>query len=264
MSGAGVDPAQFYTGLIAELYEPLVGERARADDYVGFLERTGTPALELACGGGEPLLDLLERGFEVEGLDSSDDMLALCRTKAAQRGLSPVLHRGSMQAFDTGRRYRSIFLAGASFTLLTTDDDALGALRCMYAHLEPGGRALVPLEAANLAVIEAIVGQFRETQSPAGDLLRVGFCGVSTHDGGRNIHQRLRYERHPAGGGAPEIVERTWERRIFDREQFQALVAKTPFGAARLVDRAGSGPGTSDLFVAILARPEADGQGAPA
>ena len=66
------------------------------------------------------LLDLVERGYEVEGLDASQDMLDGCRVKAAERGLQVTLHLGEMQSFSLARRYRSIFLAGASFSLLTT------------------------------------------------------------------------------------------------------------------------------------------------
>lgn len=61
-------PSQFYTGLVAELYDALVSYRPQADEYVPFLERSGTPALELACGSGRPLLDLVARGYDVEGL----------------------------------------------------------------------------------------------------------------------------------------------------------------------------------------------------
>jgi hypothetical protein len=51
-------PAQFYTGLIADVYEALA-IIARAESYAPFFERSGTPALELRCGSGRPLLDLL-------------------------------------------------------------------------------------------------------------------------------------------------------------------------------------------------------------
>ena len=71
-----VDPSQFYTGLVVDLYEPLLSQRARAEEFAPFLERFGAPALELGCGSGIPLLDLVERGFEVDGLDASAEMLA--------------------------------------------------------------------------------------------------------------------------------------------------------------------------------------------
>jgi SAM-dependent methyltransferase len=77
-------PSQFYTGLVADLYEPLLSSPARADDYVPFLDRSGTPALELACGSGLPLVELVARGYEVHGLDASQEMLDRCRARAAR------------------------------------------------------------------------------------------------------------------------------------------------------------------------------------
>jgi len=81
------DPGQFYTGLVADLYEPLVGNPSQPNDYVRFLDAAGTPALELACGAGTPMLELIQRGYEIEGVDSSSDMLARCRRKADDLGI---------------------------------------------------------------------------------------------------------------------------------------------------------------------------------
>jgi SAM-dependent methyltransferase len=119
---------------------------------VEFLDRAGTPALELACGSGLPMLDLVTLGYEVEGLDASADMLARCRASAAARNLSVTLHHAPMQAFALPRRYRAIFLAGASFTLLTSDADAAAALTCIHAHLEPGGGRASPEDRTFIAL----------------------------------------------------------------------------------------------------------------
>lgn len=59
-------PADFYTGVVAELYEPLKSESPDPAEYGQFIEQYGEPALELGCGDGEPLLDLRKRGFDVE------------------------------------------------------------------------------------------------------------------------------------------------------------------------------------------------------
>src|SRR5688572_6098869 len=83
-----VAPSQFYTGLVSELYEPLRSMRFTADQYAPFIDKAGQPALELGCGSGDPMLDLVERGYDIDGLDSSADMLALCRVRATARGLS--------------------------------------------------------------------------------------------------------------------------------------------------------------------------------
>jgi cytosine/adenosine deaminase-related metal-dependent hydrolase len=87
-----MDPASFYTGLVAELYAPLRSETPDPLPYERFVRRYGEPALELACGDGDPLLDLVGQGLDVHGLDSSMDMLARCRARAAERGLHVTLH----------------------------------------------------------------------------------------------------------------------------------------------------------------------------
>ncbi len=251
MPGEPESPSQFYTGLVSELYEPLAGESARADDYVPFLERSGTPALELACGSGLPMLDLLERGFDVEGLDSSVDMLDLCRSRASARGLAPKLHLAEMQSFQLQTRYRSIFLAGASFTLLTTDEDALNALKQIHQHLEPEGCALIPLEVEDVEAIEVQLGQYRETIDPEGNRLRVVMLELEVHGDGRNHSLRLRYERTSPAGECVS-VERVWERRSWNQEQFRALLLAARFNEPGFLSPKG-GPAEPDasIFVAL-------------
>ncbi|MFM7617915.1 MAG: SAM-dependent methyltransferase, partial [Actinomycetes bacterium] len=58
---SGTEPADFYTGLVADLYAPLRSVVPDPDPYARFIARTGTPALELGCGDGDPLLDLRAR-----------------------------------------------------------------------------------------------------------------------------------------------------------------------------------------------------------
>jgi SAM-dependent methyltransferase len=251
-------PSQFYTGLVADLYEPLVSERSRADDYAPFLERFGTPALELCCGSGLPLLDLVERGFAVEGLDASQDMLDRCRASARERGLEVVLHRAEMQSFSLPRHYRSIFLAGASLTLLTSDQDAARTLERIYAHLEPGGAALVPLEIPDVDATRRSLDHFREVTSEGGDRLRVGAVALAEGEDGQSLSIRLRYERIPAllsGNGEPEIVERDWKRRWWSQSAFGQMLDAAGFADIRFLEPE-RGPARPDasVFVALARR----------
>src|SRR4051794_30119765 len=117
-----MEPSLFYTGLVAELYAPLRSTTSDAAPYAHFIAACGEPALELGCGDGDPLLELRAEGLDVEGLDASSDMLERCRTRAADRGLDVVLHQQPMETMDLPGRYRSIFLAGATFNLLVDDD----------------------------------------------------------------------------------------------------------------------------------------------
>lgn len=71
---------------MAEMYDALVSYRAPVAFYADLIRRAGQPALELGCGTGHPLLELLRQGLNVHGLDASRDMLARCQAKAQAQG----------------------------------------------------------------------------------------------------------------------------------------------------------------------------------
>lgn len=140
-----VDPADFYTGIVAELYGPLKSFSQDPEPYAAFIQQAGMPALELGCGDGDPLLELRRRDLDVDGVDSSADMLERLRRRADEQDIPATVFHQRMEALNLPRRYRAIFLAGPTFTLLPDDATALAALRGIRAHLAEGGTALVPL-----------------------------------------------------------------------------------------------------------------------
>lgn len=217
-----MDPADFYTGIVADLYEPLKGSSHGAAPYIELIGKHGEPALELGCGDGEPLLDLRRHGLDVEGVDSSADMLDRCRRAAAAEGLTVVLHHQRMEALDLPRRYRTIFLAGPTFTLLPNDDTALAALRGIRAHLRNDGVGVVPLFIPRPTPPDEL-GRSRETQGPDGSVLRFSILSEDRDESARTQRAVLRYERHTGAGS--EIVDRPWVLHWYTEEQFHELAA---------------------------------------
>lgn len=246
------DPADFYTGLVADLYAPLKSMAQDASPYAAFIRMRGEPSLELGCGDGEPLLDLLEMGLDVEGLDSSMDMLDRCRARAAERGLSPVLHHGSMAKLVLERRYRSIFIAGATFNLLPDDETVLAALVRMHAHLADDGAALIPLFIPPPTPTE-VLGRFRETQGPNGALLRFAPMREERDEAARTQTTVLRYER--TIDGRTEVLERPWVLHWHTQEGFRSLAEAAGLMVESVVDFAGE-PAEPDAqaFVFTLTR----------
>jgi SAM-dependent methyltransferase len=131
-----------YSALAAELYDALRGEDVLAGEYEFYacaLSALPGPHLELGCGTGRILLRLIAAGLDVEGLDNSPDMLAICRRKGEARGLCPILHLQPMEVMDLRRRYGALFVPLASMMLL--DDAAFdAALIGCHRHLRPGGQ----------------------------------------------------------------------------------------------------------------------------
>ncbi|WP_353650556.1 class I SAM-dependent methyltransferase [Nakamurella sp. A5-74] len=145
MDNAPTAAADFYTGIVAEVYDALRSTSFGAERYLDFVRRVGEPALELGCGDEGPFLELAAQGIDIEGVDSSQDMLDRCAVHAAARGFTVITHCQPMESLALQRRYRSIYLAGPTFNLVPDDELAGRALGRIAAHLEPGGEVLVPL-----------------------------------------------------------------------------------------------------------------------
>ena len=113
--------------------------------YLGFAERTGGPLLELGCGTGRLLLPLAEAGYEVTGVDMSEQMLAIARAKLDAGDLSDqaTLLLADMREVQLEQRYRLAFIAINSFMHLTTMEDQLAALRAWRDALLPGGLLVI-------------------------------------------------------------------------------------------------------------------------
>jgi SAM-dependent methyltransferase len=130
-----------YTGLAATAWERFSTDEVGPDDafFRALVARFGDPALDIGCGSGRLLLPLLGAGLDVEGVEPSADMLALCRGRAAARGLRPVLHQQTLQTLALPRRYRTIFVACGTLHLVVDRAEVADALRRLRAHLRPGG-----------------------------------------------------------------------------------------------------------------------------
>ncbi len=246
----GSDPSLFYTGLVAELYGALRSVIPDPEPYARFIGRWGEPALELGCGDGAPLLDLRARGLDVEGLDSSPDMLARCHRAAASRGVDVVLHEQEIQAMALGRLYRSIYFAGATFNLLPDDHAAANALASIRRHLETDGAALIPLMIPGSTPSNAL-GQPRVHLDDDGTEIRVTPIAETRDESSRCQTTTLRYERIGTTGTAAE--ERPWLLHWYTQAGFRDLAAGAGLDVRTMVTPDGTPTAPDDpSFVAVV------------
>jgi SAM-dependent methyltransferase len=132
---------------MATTWDVLRGDTSRWGDRAPFravIERHGQPALDVGCATGRLLLDYLAEGIDIDGVDVSSEMLALCRAKAEARGLNPMLYQQAMESLDLPRRYRTILVPSSTFQLITDAVAARIAMRRFSDHLLPGGALAMP------------------------------------------------------------------------------------------------------------------------
>lgn len=137
----------FYKNLSVTYYDAFFNEGN--DQELTFYEQCITsspaPALEIACGTGRILLPLLEKGLQVEGFDSSAQMLEILQQKASQKQMHPTVYLQTMQSLALPKKYGCLFSPLGSFAQLADIGDAYKALQCFYEHLIPGGMLVIYL-----------------------------------------------------------------------------------------------------------------------
>ena len=140
-------PSYEYYGMMAEFWDLFRGDTSTWDDRFFFLDvvkKYGQPVLDVGCGTGRILLDFLQQGIDIDGVDNSPEMLARLKQKAEQLNLQPTIYQQEMDRLDLPRKYQTILVPSSSFQLLL--DEALPpvAIRRFYEHLLPGGVLTMP------------------------------------------------------------------------------------------------------------------------
>jgi SAM-dependent methyltransferase len=247
------DPAQFYTGLVAEAYALLRSFAPDVDLCERVIRELGEPALELGCGDGDPLIELRRRGVDVEGLDSSGDMVERCRRRAGVEGVDVVVHQADMTAMSLGRRFQTIFLAGPTMNLLPDDATTTAALAAIYSHLEPGGRAFIPLfEPAPVADIADL--EPKEHVGADGTRLRATVTKVERDETARVQTTTLRYERAHSSVDEIETVERPWLLHWHTQDGFRALAERAGLVAESITDYHGEPATPEATYIHVTLR----------
>lgn len=131
-----------YGRMLASSWDFIRGDPSDFPDrqmYRDLTNSSGEPVLDVGCGTGRLLLEYLADGLDVDGVDVSPEMLAICAEKAKQSSLPATLYAQSMEQLDLPRQYQTIIVPSFSFQLVPDLSDAKKALAGFYRHLLPGG-----------------------------------------------------------------------------------------------------------------------------
>jgi SAM-dependent methyltransferase len=92
--------------------------------------------LDLCCGTGQLLQQLIERGYRATGVDGSERMLDFARTNAPKANL--VL--ADARDFALAEAAHAVVSTSDSLNHLTEPADLIAAFRCVHRALVEGGR----------------------------------------------------------------------------------------------------------------------------
>ena len=109
----------YYGSLCTEMYE-ILHERAPEDElnfYLSYAEK-GKKILEPLCGSGRFLIPFIERGFDITGIDMSNEMLEKLKLKFPD---AKTVHTDIMK-YDPKEKFDYIFISSGSVSLFTDID----------------------------------------------------------------------------------------------------------------------------------------------
>jgi SAM-dependent methyltransferase len=228
-----------WTGLAAQAWDPSGGDAPQADHAFirEYIEARGGPALDIGCGTGRLLLRYLYAGLDVDGVDTSADMLAICRAKAEALGLTPSLYQQPMQRLELPRRYATIYIPCGSFCLVTDLAEAWEALMRINAHLEDGGLLIFnlfwpfgdgePLSPQPLGG-DGVWGELWSHTQPDGSTIAQHLMRLRIDRVEQLLWAKRRYQHVVAGQVAAEEIFDSNERWYFKHEML-LMLEKTGF-----------------------------------
>jgi SAM-dependent methyltransferase len=110
--------------------------------YQALVPSPQASVLELGCGTGRVLVPLAQSCGFIQGIDSSQAMLEICRSKL-QPSENARVTLGDICNFDLGRRFDLVIAPYRVLQNLETDAQLDGLFRCVRAHLSPGGSCVL-------------------------------------------------------------------------------------------------------------------------
>ncbi|MGG4491784.1 class I SAM-dependent DNA methyltransferase [Metabacillus idriensis] len=130
----------------AEIYDELMKEAPYAlwteflHERMAEFGNGGNYVLDLGCGTGEISIRLKKRGYQVTGMDISEEMLSIAFQKTAAEGLTiPYFQHDMRLPGELGQLFDGIFICCDSLNYLDTEDDVHAALNAAFEQLAPGG-----------------------------------------------------------------------------------------------------------------------------
>ena len=95
--------------------------------------------VDLGCGTGNMTLSLAEQGYDMIGIDSSEDMLARASQKALSAGLNVLFLLQDMREFELYGTAQCIISLCDSLNYITEEEDLKEVFSLVNNYLDPGG-----------------------------------------------------------------------------------------------------------------------------
>jgi ubiquinone/menaquinone biosynthesis C-methylase UbiE len=136
----------FFSGIVLDMWQQAIPEqytRAEAEFIRSLLRlRPGARILDAPCGEGRIARELAANGYQLTGVDITQDFLEIARTKAEQRGLAIAFEQADIRSLRFVDEFDGTVCWGNSFGYFDDEGNA-AMLQSLARALKPGGRLVL-------------------------------------------------------------------------------------------------------------------------
>ena len=187
--------------------------------------------LELGCGTGGHGLELAARGYEVVGVDRSEEMLDRARAKAAARGVALTLRHGDLRECDLQRTFDAALMMFAVLGYQLANADVSAALRAARRHLVPGGLLAFDVWYGPAVLTQRPGERLREVPTSTGTIRRAATSTLDLSVQVCTVRYRLWHMERDAVVAEAEEEHRM---RFFFSQELRLFLETTGFELVRL------------------------------
>lgn len=159
--------------------------------------------LDLGCGTGRVALRLAQRGHGVVGLDRDAELIGALSKGVGEKSVEGVV--GDARGFDLDRTFGVVLAPMQLLQLFGGEDERVACLRCVAAHLAPGGIAACAIVEAMPLPVDA-APPLPDTREVDGWVYSSLPVAAEQRDGEIRV-RRLRQVVSPAGELSDELDE---------------------------------------------------------
>jgi len=188
--------------------------------------------LDMGCGTGGHAIPLARRGYEVFGIDRSEQMVRIARNKARDAELSGKVkfEAANIQKFILNMKFEVVICMFAVLSYQISNDELFSTIRAARDHVEKGGLFICDFWYGPAVLIQRPAERIKIVQDGGDRILRVVKPDMNTLENVVNVHYhiiRLRGDR---------LVEETHEKhtmRYYFKPEIDFFLARAGFRLER-------------------------------
>ncbi|OMI27589.1 SAM-dependent methyltransferase [Bacillus haynesii] len=213
----------------SSIYDKLMSH-APYDQWVSWIEKMigaqqkeRIRVLDLACGTGEISVRLAGKGYDVTGIDISEDMLAQAQYKAAIRQLDiQFLQQDMRELAGHGQEFDAVVICCDSLNYLKNEKDVFDTFKNVFSLLKEGGLLLFDVHSVyKMDVI--FPGSTYADQDEEVSVIWQSYAGDEPHSA---VHDLTFFVEN---GDVYERFDESHEQRTFQTEKYISLLEQVGF-----------------------------------